>query len=150
MRLQKGVITFWTPCIFFIGPVVKQKLHVRNIFILKTNAFGLFMLMFHVKMNCCYVAMVNPEGEIIGVQLGSIINPNSRKGFFVFGLSPRKGRGSKIGVPPWIRTWGLSPHNPLSTPGTPLGNRCPGSVFVPICDAIKQNESELANMNLKK
>ena len=46
--------------------------------------------------------------------------------------SPRKGRGPKMGVPPWIRTGGLSHHNVLSTPGTPLGSRCRGSDFVPI------------------
>ena len=34
-----------------------------------------------------------------------------------------------MGVPPWIRTGGLSHHNALSTPGMPLGCHCPGRFY---------------------
>ena len=47
-------------------------------------------------------------------------------------LTPQKGRGPKMGLPPWIQTRGLSHHNALSTPGTPLGCHCPGRHFMPI------------------
>ena len=42
--------------------------------------------------------------------------------------------GSKNGSSLWIWTGGLPHLNVLSTYGTPLGCRCPGSDFVPIWD----------------
>ena len=61
-----------------------------------------------------------------------MINPNSLAPFFVSSLSPRKGRGQKMGVPPGFRTGDPPHHNALFTHGTPPGCRCPGSDFVPI------------------
>ena len=66
----------------------------------------------------------------------SIINPNSLAPFFVSSLSPRKGRGQKMGVPPGFRTGDPPHHNALFTHGTPPGCRCPGSDFVPIWDPL--------------
>ena len=59
-------------------------------------------------------------------------NRNSLAPFFVSSLSPRKGRGQKMGVPPGFRTGDPPHHNALFTHGTPPGCRCPGSDFVPI------------------
>ena len=61
-----------------------------------------------------------------------IVNPNSLAPFFVSSLSPRKGRGQKMGVPTGFRTGDPPHHNALFTHGTPPGCRCPGSDFVPI------------------
>ena len=67
---------------------------------------------------------------------GHYINPNSLAPFFVSSLSPRKGRGQKMGVPPGFRTGDPPHHNALFTHGTPPGCRCPGSDFVPIWDPL--------------
>ena len=64
------------------------------------------------------------------------INPNSLAPFFVSSLSPRKGRGQKMGVPPGFRTGDPPHHNALFTHGTPPGCRCPGSDFVAIWDPL--------------
>ena len=64
------------------------------------------------------------------------LNPNSLAPFFVSSLSPRKGRGQKMGVPPGFRTGDPPHHNALFTHGTPPGCRCPGSDFVPIWDPL--------------
>ena len=55
--------------------------------------------------------------------------------FFVSRLSSQKGR-SLIMRFLWIHAQGLPHHNALSTHGTPLGCRCPGSDFVPIWDPL--------------
>ena len=65
-----------------------------------------------------------------------VVNPNSLAPFFVSSLSPRKGRGQKMGVPPGFRTGDPPHHNALFTHGTPPGCRCPGSDFVPIWDPL--------------
>ena len=82
----------------------------------------------------CGVLMPYNVGNIMRVgMLGSkVINPNSLAPFFVSSLSPRKGRGQKMGVPPGFRTRDPPHHNALFTHGTPPGCRCPGSDFVPI------------------
>ena len=59
------------------------------------------------------------------------INPNSHAPFFVSRLSPRKGRGPKMGVPPGFRTGDLPHHNALFTHGTPLGCHCPAAISFP-------------------
>ena len=59
------------------------------------------------------------------------INPNSHAPFFVSRLSPRKGRGPKMGVP----RLGFEP-GASRTKCTPPGCRCPGSDFVPIWDPL--------------
>ena len=78
------------------------------------------------------VGLVRVKGE----EVLCIVNPNSLAPFFVSSLSPRKGRGQKMGVPPGFRTGDPPHHNALFTHGTPPGCRCPDSDFVPIWDPL--------------
>ena len=81
-------------------------------------------------------SFIRSQSYFIDSTIQQKVNPNSLAPFFVSSLSPRKGRGQKMGVPPGFRTGDPPHHNALFTHGTPPGCRCPGSDFVPIWDPL--------------